>query len=290
MLIGSLGVALGVLVFGMVYAFIGLSATSVLAGGIPTALGLFVILGGLVAILTDATLRASPRAKVYVRTAYSFPVFFIAVPFIVYMASYAPFFAQGHGLHFWWELNDSAYKFHSSLTATHPYQSAFWKWPLDIRPVFLYLGSGEAKIYNLGNPMVFWMIIPSLFFCAWQAIRNLRIRIEPGSVVRVWGRMQDEQWILAFVVISYVGFWLALSTQGRALFLYHYQEALAFGILAVGYVVGWLWKHPNPAGRYACLAYLAVVGVTFIYFFPHWTAVDVPQWLDSSYYWFNSWR
>ncbi|MEO8458443.1 MAG: phospholipid carrier-dependent glycosyltransferase [Chloroflexota bacterium] len=290
MLVGGVGVAAGVFVFGMVYAFIGLSLTTVLAGLIPTALGLFVILGGLVAILTDAKLRSLPRAKVYVKAAYSYPLFFIAVPFAVYMASYIPMFAQGHGLSFWWDLNRSAYEFHSSLTATHPYQSAFWKWPFDIRPVFFYLGAGEAKIYNIGNPMVFWMSLPALAFCAWQAVRNVRIRIERGSVVRVWGKMADQQWVLAFVVICYVGFWLALSTQGRALFLYHYQEALAFAILATGYVIGWLWYHQNPLGRYACIAYLAVVGVTFIYFYPHWTAVDVSQWLDSSYYWFNSWR
>jgi len=32
------------------------------------------------------------------------------------------------------------------------------------------------------------------------------------------------------------------------------------------------------------------VGVTFVYFYPHLAAVDVPQWLDNQYYWFDSWR
>ena len=29
------------------------------------------------------------------------------------------------------------------------------------------------------------------------------------------------------------------------------------------------------------LAFLVVVGVTFIYFYPHWAAVDVAQWLEK---------
>jgi hypothetical protein len=37
------------------------------------------------------------------------------------------------------------------------------------------------------------------------------------------------------------------------------------------------------------IGFLAVAFATFIYFFPHWTAIDVPTWLDDSYYWFPSW-
>lgn len=292
MLVGAGGGVLGVVLAGGIYIAQDnkLSWNVVLGGGIPLALGLFVILGGLVAILTDAKLRSLPRARVYMKTAFSYPLFFIAIPFVVYMASYIPMFTQGHGLSFWWDLNKSAYVFHSGLTATHPYQSKFYTWPIDFRPVFFYLGGGESKIYNLGNPMVFWMALPALAFCAWQALKNIRLRVEPGSLVRVWGRIANEQWTLLFVVLCYFGFWLALSTQGRALFLYHYQPALAFAILASGYTMGWLWQHASATGRYACVAYLAVVGATFIYFYPHWTGVDVSQWLDASYFWFNSWR
>lgn len=292
MLVGAAGVAIGAVVAGLVYIAGGnkLSWNVILAGGVPVALGLFVILGGLVAIFTDPELRNLPRAKVYVRAAYSYPLFFIAVPFAIYMASYIPMFASGHGLNYWWDLNRSAYEFHSSLTATHPYQSKFYTWPFDFRPVFFHLGGSYAKIYNLGNPMVFWMSLPALAFAAWQALKHVRLRVESGSHVRLWGQIANEQWTPLFVVVCYVGFWLALSTQGRALFLYHYQPALAFAVLATGYTIGWLWQHTNPMGRHACLAYLAVVGATFIYFYPHWTAVDVPSWLDASYYWFNSWR
>ena len=219
MLVGAAGVVIGVAIAAMIYFFGNkLQPAVLLGGGVPIALGLFVILGGLVAILTDERLRSLPRAKVYLRTAYSYPLFFIAVPFLVYMATYIPMFAQGHGLSYWWDLNKSAYDFHSGLTATHPYQSKFYTWPIDMRPVFFYLGGSEAKIYNLGNPLIFWMSLPALAFCTWQALKNIRLRVEAGSFMRVWGRIANEQWILLFTVLCYIGFWLALSTQGpRAL-------------------------------------------------------------------------
>ncbi len=289
---GAVGVIAGVFIFGGVYLEQGeLSYTPLLAGGVPAALGLFVILGGLFAILTEPKLRHLARSKLYLNAAWTLPLFFVIIPFFgVYMASYIPMFLQGHGISYWWDLNRSAYEFHSSLKQTHPSQSGFLTWPIDMRPVFFYLGTGEAKIYNLGNPLVFWMSLPALAFCTWQALRFVRVRIEPGSRLRVWGQMRTEQWTLLFVVLSYLGFWLALSTQGRALFLYHYQPALAFAVLALGYTIGWLWQSPNPLGRYACISFLVAVGATFIYFYPHWTAVDVSQWLDNSYYWFHSWQ
>jgi dolichyl-phosphate-mannose--protein O-mannosyl transferase len=100
----------------------------------------------------------------------------------------------------------------------------------------------------------------------------------------------QEQFVLLFVVLSYLGFWLSLSTQGRALFSYHYQPALAFAVLALGYTTNYLWTHPHPWGRYSAMAFLAAASLAFVYFYPHWTAIDVDRWFDDSYYWFDSWR
>jgi dolichyl-phosphate-mannose--protein O-mannosyl transferase len=268
----------------------GLSSTVLFGGGVFVALGAFIILGGLVAVWSDGELRSSPRARVYIQTAVSIPLFFIAVPFAVYMAAYIPMFAAGHGLDHWWDLNRSAYEFHSSLEASHPYEAPFLTWPINMRPVFFFLGQGHAKIYNLGNPIVFWMALPALAFTMWQGLRFVRARLETGGSVAVWGRIGEKQFAPLWVVGGYLALWLALSTQGRALFLYHYLPALAFAILALGFTVHWLWDTPVRFGRPAAIASLAVAGAVFVYFYPHWTGIDVPGWLDDSYYWFDTWR
>jgi dolichyl-phosphate-mannose--protein O-mannosyl transferase len=78
-------------------------------------------------------------------------------------------------------------------------------------------------------------------------------------------------------------------TQGRALFLYHYQQAFSMSVLALGFTSHKLWYHPHPWSRHIVIAFLAASFTSFIYFYPHWTAVDVPNWLDDSYYWFPDW-
>jgi dolichyl-phosphate-mannose--protein O-mannosyl transferase len=134
------------------------------------------------------------------------------------------------------------------------------------------------------------MAIPALFFTLFQGVKYVRARVDTEAAVSVWGRIGDRQFVPLWIVIGFLALWLALATQGRALFLYHYLPALSFAILALGFTIHWLWDTPVKYGRFAALAFLAVAGVTFLYFYPHWTAVDVPTWLDDSYYWFDSWR
>ena len=267
-----------------------LSSTMLIAAGAPAVLGLFVIFGGLLAIASDPVLRPKPRAQVYLQAAFSLPIFFIALPFAVYMATYIPMFAAGWGLDHWWFLSDESYKFHASLTTGHGWQSEFWQWPINARPVFFFV-EGFGKIYNLGNPLVFWMSLPALGFSLWQGVKFIRIRIETGSRIALWGRLGERQAALIFVFISWLVLWLFWATNPRTLFSYHYIPAFVFAVLALGYVVHWLWHESRfDRSRQIAIIFVAAVGVTFVYFYPHLAAVDVPQWLDDQYFWFGSWR
>jgi dolichyl-phosphate-mannose--protein O-mannosyl transferase len=289
--VGLAAIALGVVLFGAAgVAKGGVYPIVLLVGGVPAVLGVFVIVGGIIAILTDSKLFASDRGRMYVRVAAAFPLFFILLPALIYVASYTPMFFNGGGLNHMIDLNRAAYEFHSSLRSHHGYQSQFWSWPIDERPVYFYLGPGQERIYNLGNPIIFWMSIPALFYTLWQGLLWVRVRVEEGSRVRFFGRIHEEQLVPFFIIITYLGFWLALVTQGRALFLYHYQQAFAMAVLALGFTTARLWDHPHPWSRNIVIGFLAVCFVTFVYFYPHWTAIDVPGWLDNSYFWFPTWR
>ncbi len=269
-----------------------LSSTMLIAAGAPAALGLFVILGGLLAIASDSALRSKPRAQVSLQAALSLPLFFIALPFAVYMSTYIPMFLQGQGLGHWWYLSDEAYKFHASLTASHGWQSEFWQWPINARPVFFWVEGGtHSKIYNLGNPLVYWMSLPALAFSLWQGVKFIRVRIDEESRIAVWGRLGERQAALIFVFISWLVLWLFWATNPRTLFSYHYIPAFVFALLALGYVVHWLWHESRfDRSRLIAIVFVVAVGVTFVYFYPHLAAVNVPRWLDDQYYWFSSWR
>jgi dolichyl-phosphate-mannose--protein O-mannosyl transferase len=227
---------------------------------------------------------------VYAQALISFPLFFIAVPLVVYAATYTPMILAGWDLDHWWYLSDSSYRFHSDLTTPHGWQSSWWQWPINARPVFFFV-QDYAKIYNLGNPVVFWMSLPALGFALWQGVKYIRIRVHPGSVISVWGRVGERQAALLFVFFCWLALWLFWATNPRTLFSYHYIPAFVFAVLALGYMVHWLWNESPFAGsRHIASIFLLAAGVMFIYFYPHLAAVDVPKWLDDQYYWFESWR
>jgi dolichyl-phosphate-mannose--protein O-mannosyl transferase len=286
----------GAVVLGVIGGFLG--AVGILGGFVDIAFlmafaavpGLIVLLCGLAVVAVDSRFRSTPRGSLYLQTALAFPLFFIIVPFIVYSATYIPMLMSGYSVGDAIDLNRSAYEFHSGLTAPHSYASDWWEWPIMKKPIYFFAGSGEAKIYGMGNPAVFWLAIPALLFVAWQSFR-LRARLvgETGRIA-FRGAVAFSQWPLFFVVLSFLGVWLPWSTQPRVLFIYHYLPALTFAILALGYCIARLWYADREWGRWAAVSVLALVAITFAYFFPHLTAIDVPRALDESYFWFKSWR
>lgn len=106
----------------------------------------------------------------------------------------------------WWGLQKQMWWYHTNLKATHAYQSQWWMWPLDLRPVWFYVqycnpgddkvdGIGAARlnalrckdsfarthtdhtiadIYTMGNPSIFWVIFPALGLLSYFLIDKYR--------------------------------------------------------------------------------------------------------------------
>jgi len=266
-------------------AVLGLPALAVFAGS---------LLITVVAVVLSRDLRRLPRGRVYLHMALVLPVFFLVVPGYVYGMTYVPMLLNGHSFNDVVDLNEQAYDFHSNCKppgCAHGYSSTWLEWPIIKRPIYFYVdGGGTAKIYSMGNPVVWWLGIPALVFVALQGLKlRMRLNSDTGNM-RVSGGLSLSNWPLLFVVVSYLALWLPWATQPRTLFLYHYLPALVFLILALGYCVHRLWHQGEQWGRTAAVAIMVLAGVTFLYFYPHWTALDVSQALDESYYWFKSWR
>jgi dolichyl-phosphate-mannose--protein O-mannosyl transferase len=67
-----------------------------------------------------------------------------------------------------------------------------------------------------------------------------------------------------------------------------YAVAIGLAMLALAYGAQRTWQ--QPWGRIGAVAFLAVVALIFVYFYPHLAAVPVSGKLDHSYYWFSSWQ
>ncbi len=266
-------------------------AAGVKTAAAPMVVALLFFGVALALIAFDKEARRTPRGKVYLEAAWTFPVFFLAAPFVVYALTYIPMLLEGHGVAHAIDLNRQAYEFHSSLNATHGYSSPWDTWPIMLRPIYFYVNdTGGAKIYSLGNPAVFWMGLPALAFLLFRGLRlNARLQLASWKT-NIRGALDVAQWPLLFVVLGYIGMWLPWATQPRLLFIYHYLPALAFVILALAYCVHYLWNHQSDWGRFAAVGTVVLAGITFAYFYPHLTAINVSHTLDESYYWIGSWR
>jgi len=192
---------------------------------------------------------------------------FLIIPPLVYLTSYIPMFLTNHSLDIFWGMQKQMWWYHTRLQATHPYTSSWWSWPLNLRPVYLYtsneVGGMVSRIYNLGNPVVFWFGLISVVCSFIYSFLNKNRK-------------------LALVVFSYLVFFVPWAASPRIMFFYHYLPSIPFLSIATGYVLRKEKKLIIPT--------LTLFLIVFLYFYPHWTGIKIPLWLDKSYYWFSSWR
>ena len=193
-------------------------------------------------------------------------VWFFVIPPLVYLLSYLPMFSFGHDLGTFWEMQQQMWWYHSGLTATHPYTSPWWSWPILGRPVYLYQNYQNGmveNIYALGNPFFFWFGAVSILLSIYLLFKN---KIKS----------------LAVLVPGYFILFAPWAASPRIMFLYHYLPALPIIAMTLAFC---LKKY-----RWALLPVILVIAAAFVYFYPHWTAIPVSEELDKTYYWFSSWR
>ena len=90
--------------------------------------------------------------------------FFILIPVGIYLLSYLPYILcaeKPYSLKEVWGVQTYMFDYHSNLTATHPFQSPWYTWPLDIKPIYYFAGENLPEgtmqaIAAFGNPAVWW--------------------------------------------------------------------------------------------------------------------------------------
>ncbi|MBI4059041.1 glycosyltransferase family 39 protein [Candidatus Microgenomates bacterium] len=217
-----------------------------------TALWLWPVL-----ILAMFLFKIKPRRRI---------LWFLIVP-VIYLVSYIPFFTSGHTVSQFIELQQQMWWYHTGLRAQHDYQSAALSWPLMVRPVWLFVDHKDdlvANIYILGNPLIFWGGLVAMVI---------------AGVVGLLRRQGN----LLFVVGGWSIMFLPWAASPRVMFLYHYLPAIPFLSLAIGW---WLSTQNKKTIAYCLLP----IALSYLFFFPHWTGIFVPGWLDNLYYWLPSWR
>jgi dolichyl-phosphate-mannose--protein O-mannosyl transferase len=176
---------------------------------------------------------------------------------IFYLACFIPHYALG-----WWGGIADLFHYYGDVmwyeksvsTATHPYASPWWTWPLMLRPVaywqdFPPTGNVVSTIWGAGNPILWWGVIPAIAITAVRAL-------ERPTMVRV------------FLVVGYLGYYVIWIPITRILFLYHYMPSIYLGYLALAWVLADFWNGEAEVWETAAvmltLIPAAVVGIGHI--------------------------
>jgi dolichyl-phosphate-mannose-protein mannosyltransferase len=175
------------------------------------------------------------------------------------------------------ELNVEMLHANQTLTSTHPYSSKWYTWPLMIRSVFYWQGKtpdangGNEYIYLFGNPFVYWLGTLAILFLLWEIIIK---------------KLRDKK--AFFIVIGYLVNFLPFILIGRVMFLYHYEAALVFSILAIVYS---LEKYvPIEKRKIATYSMLFLCLASFIFFAPLSYGIYLSDSMLHARMWLGSWR
>lgn len=192
-------------------------------------------------------------------------VFFVVIPVVVYVLSYLPYMLSvgKHTLQDVWNYQKYMWNYHSTLEATHPYQSTWWEWPFTFRPMWYYQGTGlpEGQFATLtasGNPAVWWV-------CAVAAVALI------GS--RVMRRTKSDPGITTIFVGAAANFlpWVLVT---RCTFIYHFFATVPF-IVFCGVFLLQGWEKKNPGVKWVKWAWMAAAVILFLLLYPGLSGYEI---------------
>jgi dolichyl-phosphate-mannose--protein O-mannosyl transferase len=172
------------------------------------------------------------------------------------------------------------FQYHDTLKATHPYQSSWWQWPLDLRPIAYYwkdlrtnvLANNPAaccvsEVISLPNPLILWLglaCVPIVAYLAW--------------------REKNKGYTL--LILAYLLQWLPWARSPRITFAYHFYVDVPIIVLCNVIVLQRIWNRQfsndgaRLYGRIGVCAYVAAVVLAFVWFYPILAGIPIPwdQW------------
>jgi dolichyl-phosphate-mannose-protein mannosyltransferase len=219
----------------------------------------------------------------------SFPIalFFLAVPAVVYVASYLGWFLH-FGFHFgdWLRLQGAMTSYHEHLQSIdpkthksiHPYLAQAWKWILLWRPVLYYARYSDdvrRVIYANGNPAIFWGSLVAVPYVAYA-----------------WWLKRD--WVAGFVVTTGAALYLPWFLVTRPQFFFYATPIVPFFVLACVYTLRDL-SGAHIAGSRSrpwlplAAGFIVVSVGLFLWFWPVLTAHPLSADAFSLRAWFPTW-
>ena len=204
-------------------------------------------------------------------------VFFIFIPLAIYILAYSwtPIWRDGWSVLNVWNHTKYMYDYHVNLDATHPYQSTWYMWLLDIRPIWYYSGTFFETVQHtiacFSNPILCW--------CGFIAAIYTGIS---------WFRNRSEA---AFIILAgYLSALLPWVAVDRCVFAYHFYPTSMFMFMAMVYMFRQLIRK-KPVWSKVLTGVLVLAALVFVLYLPITTGfgtslkyIHMLEWLPSWYF------
>lgn len=212
--------------------------------------------------------------KILLTTMLACILFFIIIPIVIYCISYIPdkiFRNEPWTIANVWKQAQQMYHYHVNLNATHPYQSTWFQWILDLRPMWYYVGTKGNVFHTIScfsNPLLTWIGLPAILFTTYRALCKKDI----------------VGW---YIVVGYFSGLLPwIIYVHRIVFAYHFYPTSLFTIIAIVYCINLL---NNRKMSIVVPAYLAAYLALFILFLPVITGFGTSQQFARFLAWLPGW-
>ncbi|AEJ62095.1 glycosyl transferase family 39 [Spirochaeta thermophila DSM 6578] len=206
---------------------------------------------------------------------------FLVLPALIYGASYIPnirILSISSPVSYILKEQVGMYRYHSELTATHPFSSPWWQWPLLIKPIWYYSGKSHlpsdvvSSIFAMGNPLIIWGGTAALL---WLLVRWVRTRSRLTGLLLLLFGFQYLPW--------------AISPRSLT-FFYHYFAAIPFSILLLVHAAEELGLFQTQGKtRWIVPAFAAGCAILFLLFYPILSGLPVPRWYAVLLRWMPTW-
>lgn len=193
-----------------------------------------------------------------------------------------------------WEYHTQMWEFHNNLSSPHRYQANPFGWLVQWRPTSFYYrsqtygeelpGGGTCQwekcsqaITSLGNPLIWWLATIAVVLAVWMIVRH-------------------QDWRAVAVLSGIAAGWLPwLAYAHRTIFTFYAIAFAPFMYLTLTYAFVVLWERSSRDARRRRLtaqaigAALGLIALVSLFYYPIWTAWNVPFWFWQAHMWLPSW-
>ncbi|NJL49082.1 MAG: phospholipid carrier-dependent glycosyltransferase [Leptolyngbyaceae cyanobacterium SM2_5_2] len=197
--------------------------------------------------------------------------------------------------------------------APHPYCSAWYTWPLMLRPVaYFHKGVGGTDggamlapyraygdtiftIQSMGNPALWWLSTASVLGLGLSQIGRWRTRASQSQSLSAQrpnpGHFHGEgrSFVAGFILINYLANWLPWMLVSRCTFLYHALGMVIFSALALAWLLARWLDSRYRFHRLLAWMMLGIIALSFWFWLPVFLGSPLSPEALQRRWWLPSW-